>query len=216
MRNTIKVPFGVYYYEQFCKPIRGKQDVVSFVLYVVNLLIIGKEEGYASGTIWIKKEKMNRVFCFMEKKYFSTVFPFDIEWNRAEENRVKVYDPVFDMEIDLRKSVLLERMLKEIDFKKKTVDSVIESAYLDVAEDGYTNEEVDKCFGLIMRLMSMELGYIRYDYDPEHENGNLHPLHHLDINYSSKGTYKLGMNEKINEDDFVDMLDIKTECRYVQ
>lgn len=214
MKNTIKVPFGVYYCEQFCKPIRGKQDVVSFVLYVVNLLIIAREESYVSGTIWIKKEKMSRVFCFMEKKYFSTVFPFEVECNNAEE--VKVYDPVWDMEIDFRKIVLLERMLKEIDFKEKTIDSIIESAYLDVADDGYTNEEIDKCFRLILRLMSMELGYIRYDYDPEHVNGNLHPLHHLDINYSSKGTYKLGMNGKINDDEFVDMLDIKTECRYVQ
>lgn len=216
MRNIIKVPFGVYYHEQFSKQIRRKQDVVSFILRVVNLLMIGREESAASGTIWIKKEKMNRVFCFMEEKYFSTVFPFDIEWKNIDKNEFKVYDPTWDMEIDLRKIALLERMLNEIDFKEKSIDSIIENAYLDVAEEDYTNEEIDKCFGLILRLMSMELGYIRYDYDPEHVNGNLHPLHHLDINYSSKGTYKLGIKKKINEGEFVDMLDTKTECRFVQ
>lgn len=216
MRNIIKVPFGVYYYEQFSKPIRRKQDVVSFVLSVVNILLIGREESDVKGTLWIKKEKMNRVFCFMERKYFSIVFPFDVEWKNVDENKFKVYDPTWDMEIDLRKNALLERMLKEIDFKEKSIDSIIENAYLDVAEEGYANEEIDKCFGLILGLLSMELGYIRYDYDPEHENGTLHPLHHLDINYSSKGTYKLGMNKKIDRDEFVDMLDIKTECRFVQ
>ena len=69
---------------------------------------------------------------------------------------------------------------------------------------------------MILRLLSMELGYIRYDYDPEHENGKFHPLHHLDINYSSKGTYKLGMNNKIQINDFVDLLDVKKECRYIK
>ena len=81
---------------------------------------------------------------------------------------------------------------------------------------GYTDEEVDQCFGLILRMLSMELGYIRYDYDPDHENGTMHPLHHLDVNYSSQGTYKLGMNRKIQTDEFVDMLDVKTACRYIQ
>lgn len=57
---------------------------------------------------------------------------------------------------------------------------------------------------------------IRYDYDPDHENGTMHPLHHLDVNYSSQGTYKLGMNRKIQTDEFVDMLDVKTACRYIQ
>lgn len=97
-----------------------------------------------------------------------------------------------------------------------SIESIIEDAYLDVAENGYEHEEIEQCFMLILRLLSMELGYIRYDYDPEHENGKFHPLHHLDINYSSKGTYKLGMNNKIQINDFVDLLDVKKECRYIK
>lgn len=31
MKETIKIPFGVYYQEQFSKPMRRKQDVVSFI-----------------------------------------------------------------------------------------------------------------------------------------------------------------------------------------
>lgn len=30
--------------------------------------------------------------------------------------------------------------------------------------------------------------YIRYDHDPDREDAKRHPLHHLDINYSSYGT----------------------------
>lgn len=61
----------------------------------------------------------------------------------------------------------------------------------------------------------METGYIRYDYDPDHENGTLHPLYHFDVNYSSKGTYKMGINKKMEKEDFVDLLDIKTKCHYI-
>ena len=40
MRGTIKVAFGKYYREQFSKPVRKKQDVVLFILNVVNILLI--------------------------------------------------------------------------------------------------------------------------------------------------------------------------------
>ena len=159
---------------------------------------------------------MSRVFCFLEEKYFSTVFPFEIVQKTGIADGFKIYDSILNMEIDNRKIVLLMRMLEQMDFVENSVETIIQEAYLDVAEDGYTDEEVDQCFGLILRMLSMELGYIRYDYDPDHENGTMHPLHHLDVNYSSQGTYKLGMNRKIQTDEFVDMLDVKTACRYIQ
>lgn len=34
--------------------------------------------------------------------------------------------------------------------------------------------------------------------------------------YWYKGTYKLGMNNKIQINDFVDLLDEKKECRYIK
>ena len=107
-------------------------------------------------------------------------------------------------------------MLEKSDVEENFIDEIIEEAYLDVSEDGYSNADIESCFGLILRLLSMELGYIRYDYDPEHENKKLHPLYHVDINYSSKGTYKLGINRKMDVDEFIDMLDTKTDCKYVQ
>lgn len=213
MKNTIEVPFGVYYDEQFGRPIRTRQDIVGFILKVVSVMLI-RQMGEARGVLWIRKEKMNRVFCFMKEKYFSTVFPFEIE--TGNEGSYKVYDPISDTEIDERSIVLMERMLNRIDFEGKSIDTIIEDAYFDVAEEGYMSDEVNRCFGLILRLLAMELGYIRYDYDPKHIKEKTHPLHHLDINYSSVGTYKLGLRRRIRREEFVDMLDVKTECKYIQ
>lgn len=215
MRGMIKVAFGEYYREQFSKPVRNKQDMVRFILNVVNTLLI-KQESDGGGVLWIKKDKMSRVFCFLEEKYFSTVFPFEIVNKNEVENERKIYDQVLNLELDNRKIVLLQRMLDQMNFVANSVETIIQEAYLDVAEDGYTDDEVDQCFGLILRLLSMELGYIRYDYDPKHENGTVHPLHHLDVNYSSQGTYKFGLERKIQMDEFVDLLDVKSACRYIQ
>ena len=109
----------------------------------------------------------------------------------------------------------MESMLQEIDFSSYTIDEIIERAYFDVSEEEYVEDEVSNSFRLVLQLLSMELGYIRYDYDEEHENGDLHPLCHFDINYSTKGTYKLGLRGRIEKKEFIDLLDSKTKCYYV-
>lgn len=75
MRGTIKVAFGKYYREQFSKPVRKKQDVVLFILNVVNILLI-KQQSEVCGTLWIKKDKMSRVFCFFGGKIFFNSISF--------------------------------------------------------------------------------------------------------------------------------------------
>lgn len=78
MKETIKIPFGSYYEERFSKPIRNKKDSVSFIFDAVDALLVGVS-GEERGVLWIKKEKMSRIFCFMDEKYFSLVFPFDVD-----------------------------------------------------------------------------------------------------------------------------------------
>lgn len=64
-------------------------------------------------------------------------------------------------------------------------------------------------------MLKTEYGYVRYDYDQEHCNGNLHPLNHLDVNFSSNVQYKLGLENTINLDTFIDILDLKTDCYFL-
>ena len=61
----------------------------------------------------------------------------------------------------------------------------------------------------------MEDGYIRYDCDELHQKADIHPLHHLDINYSSGITYKIGLRNSMKLDEFKDVLDTQTECAYL-
>ena len=213
--KKIQLSFGDYYDTKLMKPLRKQEECVSLILELLNILLVGDMIGNEKGVIIINVDKMSRLFCFSDNKYFSMVFPFDIEITEEKSNNYKIYDSILGIDIDNRIIVLMERILSQIDFTKKTIDEIIEKAYFDVSSEEYTEDEVGKCFNLILRLLSMELGYIRYDYDPEHEKGTLHPLYHLDVNYSSNGAYKLGIHKKMEKEEFVDLLDIKTECRYI-
>lgn len=52
-------------------------------------------------------------------------------------------------------------------------------------------------WSVIKVLMTFEPCYIRYDYDVENFEEKIHPLHHIDVNYSDIGTFKLGFNDSI-------------------
>lgn len=213
--KKIQRSFGNYYLDKLMKPIRRQKDCVALILAILNMLLVGEEIGDEQGMINIVVDKMSRIFCFSGKKYFSMVFPFDVELVEEQGNNYRIYDLILNMEIDNRLIVLMERILNQINFEESTMDEIIEKAYFDVAEEEYSENEVSNCFNLVMRLLSMELGYIRYDHDPEHENGALHPLYHLDVNYSSKGTYKFGIHSEMREGDFIDLLDVTTDCKYI-
>lgn len=216
MGKEIQLSFGNFYKEKFSKPIRTKQDCVSVILNVLNVLLIGEEPEDEKGKIVVKIDKMSRLFCFLKDKYFSIVFPFAIEKVRGADKEYIIYDATWNQQINTRTVALMESMLQEIDFESCTIDEIIEKAYFDVAEEEYVENEISNSFRLVLQLLSTEYGYIRYDYDEEHEKGDLHPLCHCDINYSAKATYKLGIKDQIEAGAFIDLLDSKTKCYYVR
>ncbi len=68
---------------------------------------------------------------------------------------------------------------------------------------------------ILKRLYSIEYGYLRFDYDEEQENGKLHPLNHLDINFVNSNQFKIGLNKKITLEEFTDIIDLTTDCYYL-
>ena len=44
----------------------------------------------------------------------------------------------------------------------------------------------------------------------------MHPLNHFDVNYSSKTTFKIGIDSKIDNNFFLDLMDITTDCQYIR
>lgn len=215
MKGAIEVPVGRFYCNKISQPIREKKDCILLLLDTLEILVAAMPlNGDEKAKIVIRNSKMSRAFYFMQDKYYSILFPFSLE-EREENDSYAIYDPVLDMEVNNREISLMRTILDRIDFINSTVETMLESIYYDMEGEEYAGIEIERCWGILMRMFSLELGYIRYDYDPEHVNGDFHPPHHLDINYSAKCTYKLGLKEKISINDFTDLLDIQTKCKYL-
>lgn len=217
MKKVIEIPIVDFYYNRLSRPVRERKDCVLLLLDTLNMLDSSVPTGHenAKGKLIIKTDKMSRVFYFMENKYFSIFFPFSIEEKAEGVNAYSIYDVAQDREIDNRAISLLRIILDKVDFINSTVENMLESIYYDMAQEGYDSQDIECCWNILMRLFSTEFGYLRYDYDIEHANGDLHPLYHLDINYSSKCTYRLGLREKFLPEDFTDLVDVQTKCKYV-
>ncbi|EKK13931.1 hypothetical protein ACIN5162_3550 [Acinetobacter baumannii OIFC0162] len=69
---------------------------------------------------------------------------------------------------------------------------------------------------LLNHMFFQEDGYLRFDYDEENSNGHLHPLNHLDINYSNSSTFKLGLKARVDFHTFWDILRSDTNCFYLE
>jgi hypothetical protein len=78
-----------------------------------------------------------------------------------------------------------------------------------------THLKLDLCQSL-EEIFRAEPGYIRFDHDPKHAKPDLHPLNHIDINYSTYSTYKIGLKDRMIGDHFEDMLNTNTNCQFLK
>lgn len=190
--KIIEVKIGDFLGEKVLKPIRSKRDMILLLLDTMKL-IVNPEGSFSDdfGKVTIYVDKMSRIFYETKEKYFSFIFPFLIE--NLDQN-YKIYDNHTECELN---------------------DTMISLLIIDRAEE-YEYSDIDTIWKLIIKLWLMEDGYIRYDHDPANEDGDMHPLYHFDINYSSAVTYKIGLKNPIKVNDFQDTLNIKTNCAYLR
>ena len=64
-------------------------------------------------------------------------------------------------------------------------------------------------------LSNVEWSFIRYEKDEEHHSEK-HPLYHLDINWSNRTTYKIGLHDKYSLREFRDFLDNSKIIKYIE
>ena len=195
--------------KDFFFPIRDKEDYVKLILNSLKYILIANdiEEvnlNNCNSKMKVLVDRMSRLFFFQEGKYFSISFPFTMILD-DEDNIVEISTftgTIIDSQcVSLANSILKDGLFQ---LNQSLVDYFIESTSVE-------SIGID----LLEIIFHSEPAYIRYDYDPERENAKLHPLNHLDINYSSYGTYKLGLGGIINERYFENLADINTDCSFL-
>lgn len=199
MSKKIEMPINNYILSKLEKPIRNKNDVIILLLETMNFFLAGNliQNKYEKRKVIIYVDKMSRIIYELENKIFSINFPF-----LCQENNGILKIKFNDYEIN--EQIISKLMIIIYEMKNNSPSEIIETL-IDSIE----------LFDILNRLITYEYGYIRYDYDFEHANGNLHPLNHLDINYLNTNQYKLGLDNKLNVEQFIDILDLNTDCYFL-
>ncbi|GET25510.1 hypothetical protein [Prolixibacter sp. NT017] len=166
-----------------------------------------------TGKLVLLVDRMSRLFFFKEGKHYSIVFPFLV----SEIEGTLHFSFQNNLEVD---SQLISNTISTI-----SCDSFKDKCSLDFIEPIYDYEnEFDDNFWIFLReLLLNEDGYIRYDrdeksYQEAKEKGeeHKHPLNHFDVFYSSNATFKLGLHSESAEEQLIDLLNTKTDCKYLR
>lgn len=216
MMKEFKVNMTNKFLDLASKPIRNKNQIISLLLEAIPLINNGELiDRPFNNYIVLRIDKMKRLIFVIENKIFSFNFPFNIERN-SEGNNPVIYDSLTDLELNGLNFAVLKVAYEEIFNENENQGLLdIDSELLKILASFDTKPNKDQIWQIIKKLLIFESGYLRYDYDEEHQNGNLHPLNHLDINYSSESTYKIGMGKIIDCETFIDILDINTDSHFI-
>lgn len=200
------------YMDRFFHPVKNKLQVIELLMNSIKYMLLNPsvKESDKKGSIILRIDKMSRIFFIKSDKFFSITFPFYVKKDDSYSFNFKN-----EMNIDHRITSEVLSLLKE--------DSFHSSCSLDFADKISVYQE-DSCnenyWDFLKELLLMEDGYLRYDYDPKnyekHKKSDKHPLHHYDLNYSSNATFKIGLSKRITQEDFVDFLNIKTNCKFIK
>ncbi|HJV85220.1 MAG TPA: hypothetical protein VJ698_07065 [Noviherbaspirillum sp.] len=210
MAKQFHLDIDEYQASTYLSAIRSKRDIVVLWMETIKNFLVGQPAvgPKVSARLTIHVDKMSRLFCTSEggKKIFSVGFPFSVSFG-DEQFRFLSREGV---EIDSRVSSNIIALIgsKEIfgtqDFSG-FIDPILEMSEYD-----------PQLWTLIRELMIAEDGYIRYDWDEIRQDGHRHPLHHLDIYYSSASTFKVGLGTQLDQSSLMSILDLATDCHYLK
>lgn len=191
--------------KDFFFAVRNKIDYARIIVLAARqfLLNMNENEVEAIASMRLVVDRMSRLFFYKEKKYYSIAFPFTTILDGDEIIKLTSYT---GKEVDSKSISAVISILDNEQFRlnPSLIDFYIEPNSID-------------SFGLFLleEIFQSEPSYVRYDCDPVNQKGKLHPLNHLDINYSQYGTFKFGLNQEINQAYFENLHNIRTDCSFV-
>lgn len=213
-----------YLYGIVIRAIRNKKDLLKLLSHTIKYIIeqeLTKEAGNSVALNGRKKlvvriNKMSRLFYCLEDKIISFHLPFMLSVSAKGDFAITYRGK---MRIDSYLSSILIAVFDD----EQLFDGSIVEIYEKIDNILHNNYEVenfdtDMFWELVTYLMIYEPGYIRFDDDPNPQRMDavMHPRYHLDINYESTATYKIGLGERINIDTLIALLDITEKCMFIK
>ncbi|QQZ09630.1 hypothetical protein [Heyndrickxia vini] len=221
------------------KAIREKSDIINILLATLpEIMLEGKSKDNNLGYCEILIGKSSRIIFTLQNKdsgqiykKFSFSFPFQIE--RQTDSTLLTSWIIKDkngLEISSRLISILQSLSKDQWFAEDIDTSDEALVFYDHLLEAIKNVDLDlsiddtMVWHLIRRLFLFEPGYLRYDLDDDEERLDpiYHPLHHLDIFFSNKATFKIGLiKEEIEKSEwyssgFENLLDLESPCYFLK
>ncbi|MFC4636079.1 hypothetical protein ACFO3O_19370 [Dokdonia ponticola] len=206
-----EITIGILPFQEkdFFFPIRDKVDYVKLILNSTQYLLLSNDIEEVdlkecNSKLKVVIDRMSRLFFYQKGKYFSISFPFILRLD--DDDKILEITTFTGTIIDSQSVSMASAVLKDGIFQlsQSLIDYYLEASKVE-------SYGID----LLETIFHSEPAYLRYDYDPEREDGRQHPLNHLDVNYSSYGTYKLGLNNEIIENYFENVVNINTDCSFL-
>lgn len=205
---------------EYDSSIRRKVDIIKLLLNVIRLSKVKQPEDIESINTSNEEEKidiiicinkMSRVFICEKNKIHTFQLPFIIKQNGSNLLDIYFNGYLLDSEI-ISKCIRFFNELGDV----LNIEEIIEILWKEVEEGEPTKNNIIN--ELIIYLMLFESGYLRCDYDsnPERVNEITHPINHLDMYYSSRNTFKIGLKRKYKRNDLINLVNIESPCVFIQ
>ncbi len=204
-------------YLKACQPIRKKEDIIRLLFYTIKIMIStpAKTDDTVDNSrkIILHIDKMSRILFLVDDKIFSFQFPFVVSEDKERETlKVQIHGITID---SLISSMVLSIVLDSAMFDT-SLSNMDEFVLKHLIENEWDSIDLDDACKIVKHLVLFEPGYLRYDHDVEHQNGTLHPEHHLDLFYSSNNEVKIGLDGNISSSWLIDFMDVRTDCTFIK
>jgi hypothetical protein len=210
------------------KRIKTKTQIIEILMESLQLIMQNNfiQENKRGGKIILVIEKMSRLFFITNdnKKIYSITFPFFIEKiDNSFIIKLKKFEYLDFIENENDNFIEIDYQLISNVLSFIKCDKFKEQCSLDFITPIDEYEQYNKNFWIFLReILLMEDGYIRYDYDEKNykialQKGeeHIHPLNHYDLFYSNNATFKIGLLNKISNDDMIEFLNVRKKCLYL-
>ncbi len=198
---------------QYQRSIRNKASVIRLLLEISRFLLITPVKLSASQKqptadeieLILYIDKMSRVFLVEPDKIHSFHFPFAL---REEGERFELSCQGFAIS-NATCSILAATFHSLTD--ENPIEGILER-YWEISSDFELSEdEMLLCGKLITFLLSFEPGYLRFDHD-EIRSSSLHPVDHVDFNYTNGISFKFKISQKADPVYAIDVVNNATPC----
>ncbi|WP_333616488.1 hypothetical protein [Bacteroides pyogenes] len=197
--------------------IKNKTQLVRILLETIRYMMYQHDLDNPKGKIVIFVDRMSRLFFFSKEKYYSISLPMTIK----KLNPVEESAPKYEFELNGMKltSELISSVIRLTDLRFEQISCAIDFADILDEEESRLGKDV---WCVFRDLLLSEEGYVRYDKDTgaymeakNKQQPDLHPENHLDICIHSKNQFKIGLKEELSENDFIDIFNLKTDCKFL-